>query len=87
MDPGAQTELPSVIVVLRFPFDCKSGLRVSVSAHRGQAVKDQAARQAAGTLPRVAFNFNAQRASVVWTRAGRRRQNERGNQAANCNLP
>jgi hypothetical protein len=87
MDTGSQTKLPAVIVVFRFPFNSQGGLCGSFGTHRGKPVKHKAACKAAGALPRVAFDFNAQRAAIVGTGPRKRGQSERGYQTANCNLP
>jgi hypothetical protein len=87
MDAGAEAELPAVIVVLGFPVEGQRGLRISVGAHGGEAVEDQASGEAAGALPGIAFDFDAHRAAVVGAGARGCRDYQRGDETANCNLP
>ncbi len=53
------------MVTVGLPVDGKSGLGKAGRIHTRQPVVDEAAGDAVGLLPRVAFDLDAQRAAVV----------------------
>jgi hypothetical protein len=87
MNAGAQSELPTMIIVFRFPFEGERRLRGSLGADRRQAIHYKPARQAAGTLPRIAVNFNVERATIMRARSRQSRQRTEDHQTANYKSP
>jgi methyl coenzyme M reductase subunit C len=60
MDGGTQVELPTMIVVVRFPVGGESRTEITIGVESCEPVEDKAAGYAIGIAPGVAFNLHAQ---------------------------
>ena len=87
MRAGAQVELPAMAVIFLLPVDGQGGQGQAARVHAREAVVDEAARDSVGLLPRVALDFDAQRAAVVRARPCLHRHCEADEEKTNCTAP
>jgi hypothetical protein len=87
MNARAQRELPTMIIVFRFPFEGERRLRGSSGTEGREAVQYKPARKTAGTLPRIALHFNAERATILRARSRQDRQRAQDHKTVNCKSP
>jgi hypothetical protein len=87
MNAGTQMESPAMVAAVGLPLRCERGAHGSGGVQHGEAVEDEATRNAVGLLPWVAFDLDAKRAAVVRPRTGQARQSQRCEKQANCKSP
>ncbi len=87
MHAGAQAELPAMIAAVGVPLRSKRGADDAVVVEDGEAIENEAAGDAIGPLPGLAFDLHAQRAAVMRPRAGYSRHSQRCKQQTNCKSP